>query len=63
MKNKGSATDTVAPDATAIRDACNGQNLNANLRLFSFDHNGEAVHEPVVLIVRDGALQLFGASE
>lgn len=58
------STDTVAPSSAAIRDAlATTRDIDTNLGQFSFDPNGEAIHEPVVLIVRDGALQLFGDGE
>ena len=51
------STDTVAPDAMAIRDAlATVENLDTNLGLFSFDPDGEAIYETVVLMVKDGVL-------
>ena len=56
------STDAVAPDTTAIRDAlATVESLDTNLGLFSFDPNGEALYEPVVLIVKDGVLEIFGS--
>ena len=47
-------------DAAAIRDAlAQTMDLPTILGDFSFDANGEAVYDPVVLIVKDGTLQLF----
>lgn len=54
----------MAPDSTAIRDALAMiKDYDTNLGSFSFDANGEAVYEPVVLVVKDGKLELFGDSE
>ena len=47
-------------DADAIRDAlAQTMDFPTILGKFSFDPNGEAVYEPVVLIVKDGQLQPF----
>ena len=47
-------------DAAAIRDAlAQTMDFPTILGNFSFDPNGEAVYDPVVLMVKDGALQLF----
>ena len=47
-------------DSAAIRDALEQtMNFPTILGSFSFDPNGEAVYEPIVLMVKDGALQLF----
>ena len=47
-------------DATAIRDAlAQTMDFPTILGNFSFDPNGEAMYTPVVLIVKDGALQAF----
>ena len=55
------STDTVAPSSAAIRDAlATTRDIDTNLGRFSFDPNGEAIHEPVVLIVRDGVFEMFG---
>ena len=51
----------MVPDSTAIRDAlAMVKDFDTNLGSFSFDANGEAVYEPVVLVVNDGSLELFG---
>lgn len=48
------------PDSTAIRDAlAMVRDFDTNLGSFSFDSNGEAVYEPVVLIVENGIQVLF----
>ena len=47
-------------DAAAIRDAlAQTMDLPTILGNFSFDPNGEAVYDPIVFMVKDGALQLF----
>lgn len=47
-------------DAKSIRDALAAtMNFPTILGDFSFDSNGEAVYDPIVLIVKDGKLQLF----
>ena len=47
-------------DSAAIRDAlAQTMDFPTILGNFSFDPNGEAVYDPIVLIVKDGALQLF----
>ncbi len=47
-------------DAAAIRDAlAQTMNFPTILGNFSFDPNGEAVYDPIVLMVKDGELQLF----
>lgn len=47
-------------DATAIRNAlANLKNLDTILGMFSFDTDGDAVYDPKVMIVKDGALQPF----
>ena len=54
IKNAGSA------DSTAIRDAlAQTMDLPTILGNFSFDPDGDAVYDPSVFIVKDGALQLF----
>ena len=51
---------TMAPDSMAIRHALAGiKDVDTNLGNFSFDANGEAVYEPVLLVVRNGSLELF----
>ena len=57
-------TTITIPDSTAIRDAlATVQDFDTNLGSFSFDPNGEALYEPVVLVIKDGSLVPFGASE
>ena len=47
-------------DSAAIRDAlAQTMDLPTILGNFSFDANGEAVYDPIVLMVKDGELQLF----
>ena len=47
-------------ESAAIRDAlAQTMNLPTILGDFSFDPNGEAVYDPIVLIVKDGTLQSF----
>ena len=47
-------------DSTAIRDALSQtMDFPTILGNFSFDPNGEAVYDPIVLMVKDGELQLF----
>ncbi|MCE2502485.1 MAG: ABC transporter substrate-binding protein [Chlorobi bacterium] len=47
-------------ESTAIRDAlAQTMDFPTILGDFSFDSNGEAMYDPVVLIVKDGELQLF----
>ncbi len=47
-------------DASAIRDALRQTtDLPTILGNFSFDTNGEAIYDPIVLIVKNGELQLF----
>lgn len=51
---------TSVPDSSAIRDALAAvRDFDTNLGSFSFDSNGEAVYEPVVLIVENGTQVLF----
>ena len=53
-------SDAGAADSFAIRDALAAtRNANTVLGSFSFDEVGDAVYDPVVLIVRNGALALF----
>ena len=55
--------DPAATDAASIRDTlAMTKDFDTNLGRFSFDPNGEAVYEPVVLVVKDGALTLFDGS-
>ncbi|MCE2413808.1 ABC transporter substrate-binding protein [Candidatus Poribacteria bacterium] len=47
-------------NSTAIRDAlAQTMDFPTILGNFSFDPNGEAVYDPIVLMVKDGELQLF----
>ncbi len=47
-------------DASAIRDAMAGiRDLDTVLGRFSFDADGDAVYDPIVLIVRDGKFEVF----
>ena len=47
-------------DAGAIRDAMAGiSKLETILGEFSFDGNGDAVYEPVVLVVRNGKFEIY----
>ncbi|MDE0467216.1 MAG: ABC transporter substrate-binding protein [Candidatus Poribacteria bacterium] len=47
-------------DSTAIRDAlAQTMDFPTILGNFSFDAGGEGVYDPIVLMVKDGALQLF----
>ena len=47
-------------DSAAIRDAlAQTMDFPTILGNFSFDPNGEAVYDPIVLMVKDGELQLF----
>ena len=47
-------------DASAIRDAmARTRDLDTVLGSFSFDGSGDAVYDPIVLIVRDGAFEVF----
>ena len=46
----------------AIRDAlATVESLDTNLGLFSFDSNGETLYEPVVLMVKDGVLEILSS--
>ena len=52
--------DAQSVDATAIRDAlANITDLDTVLGKFSFDAVGDAVYDPVALIVQNGELQIF----
>ena len=53
-------TDAQSIDPTAIRDAmANITDLDTVLGNFSFDAVGDAIYSPIVLIVRNGQLQVF----
>ena len=55
--------DPTATDAASIRDTlAMTKDFDTNLGSFSFDPDGEAVYEPVVLMAKDGALTLFDGS-
>ncbi|MDE0184043.1 MAG: ABC transporter substrate-binding protein [Candidatus Poribacteria bacterium] len=61
--SEDSASITI-PDSMSIRDALAAvQDFGTNLGLFSFDAEGEALYEPVVLIIKDGNLVPFAANE
>ena len=52
--------DPAATDAASIRDTlAMTKDFDTNLGSFSFDPDGEAVYEPVVLVAKDGTLTLF----
>ena len=52
--------DAQSPDATAIRDAlANITDFDTVLGQFSFDAVGDAVYDPVVLIVQNEELRIF----
>ncbi|MDE2999043.1 MAG: ABC transporter substrate-binding protein [Gemmatimonadota bacterium] len=47
-------------DPPAIRDAMAGiANLDTVLGRFSFDRNGDAVYDPIVLVVRNGRFEVY----
>ncbi len=53
-------SDAQSTDSTAIRDAlANITDFDTILGQFSFNAVGDAVYDPVVLIVKDGELQVF----
>ena len=53
-------TRTQSTDSTAIRDAlANITDFDTILGNFSFNAVGDAVYDPVVLVVEDGELQVF----
>lgn len=56
------STDTVAPDSASIRDALAEIEMDITAGQFSFDPNGDAIREPVVLVVKDGEFELFNGS-
>ena len=54
------SNDSIAPDAMAIRDAlAMTRDFDTNMGPFSFDPNGDAIHDEVVLVVKDGKLVLL----
>ncbi|MDE0185256.1 MAG: ABC transporter substrate-binding protein [Candidatus Poribacteria bacterium] len=58
------STAIAIPDAMAIRDAlAEVRDFSTNLGDFSFDAVGDALYNPVVLIVKNGSLTPFGESE
>jgi len=53
-------TDAQSADSTAIRDAlANITDFDTILGRFSFDAVGDAIYDPVVLIVKNGEFQVF----
>ena len=53
-------TQAESTDTSAIREAlANIKDLDTILGKFSFDANGDPIYDPVVLVVRDGALAVF----
>ena len=51
-------------DSESIRDALAGiRNLDTVLGVFSFDENGDAVYDPVVEMVKDGAFEVLECPE
>ncbi len=53
-------SDAQSTDSTAIRDAlANIADFDTILGKFSFNTIGDAIYDPVVLIVKDGELQVF----
>ena len=56
-----SPTTVLSTDSKAIRDAlATAQDVETILGTFSFDANGDAIYEPIVLVVRDGSFEMFG---
>ena len=56
----GAIAHAQSADSAAIRDAlAQTMDFPTILGNFSFDPNGEAVYDPIVLMVKDGGLQLF----
>ncbi|MDE0042590.1 MAG: ABC transporter substrate-binding protein [Candidatus Poribacteria bacterium] len=54
--------DPAATDAASIRDTlAMTKDFDTNLGRFSFDPNGEAVYDPVVLVVKHSNLEVFGS--
>ncbi len=52
--------EAQSTDPTAIRDAlANTKNFDTVLGQFSFDAHGDAVYDPIVLIVENGEFQIF----
>ena len=56
-----SPTTVLATDSKAIRDAlATAQDVETILGTFSFDANGNAIYDPIVLVVREGNFEMFG---
>ena len=54
----------LSTSAQDIRDTlATVENLDTVLGKFSFDANGDAVYDPIVLIVRDGSFEIFGDAD
>ena len=54
----------LSTSAQDIRDTlATVENLDTVLGKFSFDANGDAVYDPIVLIVRDGSFEMFGDAD
>ena len=52
--------NAASPDAVGIRNAlAEIQEFDTILGKFSFDANGDPVYDPVVLVVKDGTLEVF----
>ncbi len=56
-----SPSTVLSTDSKAIRDAlATAQDVETILGTFSFDANGDAIYDPIVLVVRDGNFEMFG---
>ena len=56
-----SPSTVLSTDSKAIRDAlATAQDVETILGTFSFDANGDAVYDPIVLVVREGNFEMFG---
>lgn len=54
----------LSTSAQDIRDTlATVENLDTVLGKFSFDANGEAIYDPIVLVVKDGSLEMFGDAD
>ncbi len=54
----------LSTSAQDIRDTlATVENLDTVLGKFSFDANGDAVYDPIVLVVRDGSFEMFGDAD
>ncbi len=52
--------EAQSTDSTAVRDAlANIRDLDTILGKFSFDVNGDAVYDPIILIVKNGNFEVF----